>query len=1077
MEENLVFGIDLGIASCGWAVLKMPDSSGHDAGKGEILAAGSWCFDAPEEDKTRTPKNQTRRTFRLQRRTIRRRQQRMDAIRKLFYEHGLLPSALSDVLHRPNYDPWELRAKGLDKPLKPLEFALALAHIAKHRGFKSNAKNPGVTEDKEEKGMLEALQATREHLKKYRTFGEMLDRDPDYQKRKRNRDGIYDRTPLRDDLAHEARLIFAKQRELGQVYATEELEKAFMDKAFSQRPMQDSEALLGNCRFEPEEKRTAKLAPSFELFRLLSKLNTLRLTDNALTDRQERRLTPEEIALILPHLGKKTARLLVKTAKQIMQIPEGWSFTQFPTAEDEKLDIAARKGESMAGMALFRKIFGETLWHELQTIPEVLDRVAHNLSFFETQEKIEAKIREQGLKPAIEEALLQALDEGKFLKFKGAGHISAKAARKLIPALKQGKHYDEACTEAGYNHSASRSDGKQLLTKEDFKSAMDDVREEIANPIARKAFSEGMKQLWAMRQNWGLPGEIRIEIARDVGNSAKKRAEIERDIKQTNAQRDKEYQEICKELKKKEVSGETLLRYRLWKEQNSRCLYTDTYIALQDLVAGTNKVQVDHILPWSRFGDDGFRNKTLCFAEANQEKKNRTPYEWMEGDPQRWQKFVECVQQCSSMKSSKKRLFLLQNAKEREEGFRERNLNDTRYAARLFAQAASLLYPEAERGKVEGSRRRVGVRPGKVTALLRRAWGLNKLKKDEETGERLPDDRHHALDAMVVAATTEGELQRLTKACKKAEEMGSARLFGEMSEPWEGFREDVRAQFEKILVARPERRRARGKLHDATIRSVRQRPGGEGEVTKVYERKAIADLKQDDLKRVKDVGRNQAMIKALHDWIERGKPGEEDRLPRLPAGHIIRKVRLVSKDKPGFKLFTGLKQPYSEKGEQVGRPASVGRLSMVRVDIFSKKRTSGKNAGKPEWFLVPVYSYELTSSLPPMRAVAVGKEERDWPIMTEVYRFHFSLYPMSFVELIKSDGEVIQGYYNKLDRAGCKLDVSLAKSKQIVSRGNGAKTLLSIKKYAVDRFGHKSEIKEEVREWRGAAYISQIPQS
>ncbi|QCE34603.1 crossover junction endodeoxyribonuclease RuvC [Acetobacteraceae bacterium] len=85
INENLTFGIDLGIASCGWAVI---ERKGRETPK--ILGSGSWCFNTPEEDKTRTPLNQNRREKRLLRRVIRRRRQRMQKIRSLFDESGLL---------------------------------------------------------------------------------------------------------------------------------------------------------------------------------------------------------------------------------------------------------------------------------------------------------------------------------------------------------------------------------------------------------------------------------------------------------------------------------------------------------------------------------------------------------------------------------------------------------------------------------------------------------------------------------------------------------------------------------------------------------------------------------------------------------------------------------------------------------------------------------------------------------------------------------------------------------------------------------------------------------------------------
>ena len=260
-SNGLVYGIDLGIASCGWAVLRHHSDADHT---GAIEAIGSWMFDVPETDKERTPTNQIRRGNRLLRRVVRRRAQRMATIRRLFKEHNLLPSEGRDALKRADTDPWELRARGLDKPLKPAELAVALGHIAKRRGFKSAAKRKEANTAGDDQKMLKALEATKERLGRYRTIGELFARDPDFQSRKRNRDGIFDRTQSRDDLLHEVRKIFEAQRRLGNELASDALEAAFVNTAFFQRPLQDSERLVGMCLFEPTEKRAAKHAPSFE---------------------------------------------------------------------------------------------------------------------------------------------------------------------------------------------------------------------------------------------------------------------------------------------------------------------------------------------------------------------------------------------------------------------------------------------------------------------------------------------------------------------------------------------------------------------------------------------------------------------------------------------------------------------------------------------------------------------------------------------------------------------------------------------------------------------------------------------
>ena len=78
-------------------------------------------------------------------------------------------------------------------------------------------------------------------------------------------------------------------------------------------------------------------------------------------------------------------------------------------------------------------------------------------------------------------------------------------------------------------------------------------------------------------------------------------------------------------------NSEELLRFELWKEQADQMPLSDEYIHPFQIAASDNSVQVDHILPWSRFGDDSFHNKTLCLARENQQKKDRTSVRVVQG--------------------------------------------------------------------------------------------------------------------------------------------------------------------------------------------------------------------------------------------------------------------------------------------------------------------------------------------------------------------------------------------------------------------------------------------------------------
>ncbi len=171
---------------------------------------------------------------------------------------------------------------------------------------------------------------------------------------------------------------------MGNRLATEDLQQRFAELAFSQRPLRDSEDKLGACPFEPGERRTARRGYSFERFRLLCRLNALRL-GNA---RGERPLTPEEVGRVLAAFGKQKT-LSFKTLRKLFELDPAVRFAGVPT-ENEKQDIVARSGGAADGTAALRDALGDTPWQSLVKTPEVLDRVAEIVTF----RNDEATIRE-----------------------------------------------------------------------------------------------------------------------------------------------------------------------------------------------------------------------------------------------------------------------------------------------------------------------------------------------------------------------------------------------------------------------------------------------------------------------------------------------------------------------------------------------------------------------------------------------------------------------------------------------------------------------------------------------------------
>lgn len=1032
-----ILGLDCGIASVGWAVLEYDTAEAN----GAIVAAGTRMFDTPETDKERRPKSELRRMYRGQRRVIRRRRQRMNAVRKLMLEHGLLPDSKSDALKFQGVDPWAVRAKATDTLLSKEELAIALGHIACHRGFKSNAKSQGEN-DAEGSKMKKAMALTREKYEG-RTFVEMIVADGS---RKRNKEGDYSHTPLRAELEAEVRAMFRSQQRLQNKLATIALEKAFIDKAFFQRGLQDSEKLLADCAFEPAEKRTAKRAYSFELFRFLSRLNTLEIQEG----RNSRRLTPEELALAAKNFGA-TKKITFKALRKLTKLPDTSTFAGIRT-EDEKLDVTSRHGSSAEGAGTLFNLLEGAAWESLIKTPEKLDRIAEVISFREDLDRIRQGLEEIGLEQVVVEKLMEEIKFTTFNLFTGAGHISSKACRNIIPGLARGLTYDKAAAECGYDHTASRERnafnvgvaGKEAL-KRILSGAIID-RSLVGSPIARKALIEAVKQVKAIVEVHGVPDAIHIELARDVGKGIDERRKIEKGIEDRNKAKDKLRLEFAEVVGQPCNSADDLLRFELFKQQNGRCVYSDAPIDPRKLVSANNDYEVDHILPWSRFGDDSFHNKSLCTAKANREKRGRTPAEWYAQDKPEaeWDAYVARVQSLPALRGYKRRNYTIKDAASVQEKFRSRNLNDTRWTCRLLAECLKQLYPPDSR------ERKVFTRPGALTDRMRRGWGVQWIKKDEK-GERITDDRHHALDAIITAATTESMMQALTRAFQKEEASGSPRDFRALDQPWPGFREQAIAATEKVFVSRAERHRARGEAHAATIRSISERDGEK----QVYERKRIADLKLSDLEKVKDASRNAAVIASLHDWIEAGKP--EGAPPLSPKGDPIAKVTLLTNKKP----------------DVIVREGAVDRGEMARVDVFRRKATNGTW----NYFLVPIYPHQIAQDeTPPARAVLQARPEAEWPVMDDNAEFLWSIGSMNYLEAVKRTGVVVEGYFRGLDRATGNIAVSSHINSDDVVRGLGVKTLASFKKIIVDRLGNGFEAKCELRTWRGKVCTSASPQ-
>ena len=215
-----VLGIDLGIASCGWAVLEPDGETPRLSPRAFAVLMRRWSTrPASPATQERSPSRRARPASRHPTPQTALAERASDPSTLRFA--GLHSrNALWEALRRlqiqacgANVTPWGLRKAAHDRLLSDDDFSVVLGHIARHRGFRSNSKrDAGANAADETSKMKKAMEQTREGLAKYRSFGEMIESDPKFMDRKRNRDKDYSHTPKRSDLEDELHSIFAAQR-------------------------------------------------------------------------------------------------------------------------------------------------------------------------------------------------------------------------------------------------------------------------------------------------------------------------------------------------------------------------------------------------------------------------------------------------------------------------------------------------------------------------------------------------------------------------------------------------------------------------------------------------------------------------------------------------------------------------------------------------------------------------------------------------------------------------------------------------------------------------------------------------
>lgn len=807
-------GLDMGTSSIGWAVVLLNE-------KNEPRGLDDWgvrIFPSGRDEKTNDPLAAARREARgIRRRGDRLKMRRRILLNKLV-KHGLMPAAPEEQKKLGLLDPIALRAKGVTEKLSLHEVGRALFHLQQRRGFKSNRKE----QDDNEAGAISkggnelsgALKAQGLTLGQFLHLRQREGHGTRFTKRMAGNKVEYDLYPLRSMVEDEFNTLWDAQKQFYGVELSEAAHKEIHRAIFHQRPLKPQPR--GRCLFNSDEERMPAAMPSAQHFRILKEIHNIRIKGVAhpaigtpISAEQKDKLykklltqgsmTEKSVKTLLNLNSEESINLFVKGVREKLLGDE--------TAAEMRKDD--RYGKEWDALPLEKQDAIVLLLTDTIKVKRAGDK---NERLLHDEEIVQRLIEEQGCSQEQAERVLKARIPTKLLKF-GAGIIT-----QLLPLMQQGMSEYDALVALGKNHS--RQYTGEVMDALPYYGAVDSLQPHVvpmkstdpmvnkygrvSNPTVHVALNQLRKLMNQLVERYGChPQRITLEMVRELKKGRKEVAEIIKNIKTNEKERDK-FKEIIASHGLT-ATDHYIAKLKLWSElaetgqpQHRTCVYTGEAISISQVLS--EQTEIEHILPQSRTLDDTAANKTLTFTEVNRAKGEMTPAEFF-ANPQKLRgktiDYAEVLERANSLKGSKKWRFAKEAMEVFEskmqkitlsaslggdvdteiEAFAARHLVDTSYIAKFAKKYLAYICHNGER--------EVMATPGTLTGLLRKSWGLNQLIAEVNEKDR-SDHRHHAVDALVIAMTTRSMIKRVADASKRSEVKG-IKLVKEIPAPWDGF--------------------------------------------------------------------------------------------------------------------------------------------------------------------------------------------------------------------------------------------------------------------------------------------------
>lgn len=779
-KRELRVGLDIGISSCGWAII-----SDDGNGNRRIEDAGTRIFNSGELKKGKSRKSQERRGFRSVRRILRRRHERKERIKRyLQYIHFMNEKEIQTALETMNPDIIPIKVKGLDKKLTKAELLQILIHTCNHRGYKdfyeitdeeidetNKIDNKEAEAQKDEKINQQAANRLDQALKNSgcQTISEYICKHYtdektgriDYRNKEyKNEERLIIR---RKHNEKEIRWILKKQQEFYPELKNQQIDILtkilFAQRDFEDGPGNPNDAYrkytgfldsLGYCRFYPDEKRGFRNTVLGDVYAGINALSQYRYINKETGENKLTKEAAEIIAIYILQNGSITRTQAGKLLKDLN--------VEILGSEDIDKTLA----KSFRYIKVIKKIAeaNDISWQSLISKDDIqeykplsfLNQIGEICSSYQTPHRKEEelkKLQKQWNNIPLPDTFWRALKQ---TKFSGTSNVSYHHMKDAIEAFLQGDIYGNFQWEQIEKQQEQQTKKRMNIIPPQVLIQDEDIKD---NPVVYRGINETRKVLNALLRIYGAVDEIHVEVADEVARSFAERKRLEK-IQKTNKTKNDTIKKTIAELlhcDENDVKGSQMERYKLYQEQEGKCLYSGRPLGeLPEILQDQNHVyEIDHIIPYSLILDNTLANKALVYGNENQAKGQQTPLMYLTGEKRK--SFIERINIARKRKinpiSNKKYDYLMlptlygDKAQELLSGWKSRNINDTRYITKYIVGLFKNHLQFGEKiPKVYGIR-------GHITSRFRKEWlGKNTWGSEEKSRENY---LNHAADAIIIA--------------------------------------------------------------------------------------------------------------------------------------------------------------------------------------------------------------------------------------------------------------------------------------------------------------------------------------